>query len=151
MNWEAAGAIGEIVGAVAVIATLIFLAFQIRQNTHAVNAQTLTALSDRTSQSNAGALSEYMASVIARGRESYVQLSEEEKVAFSYWMLDRIMTYELLVAAPDALSFEIIEACDFNLKYLFSAKGVREWWSTKDREHVSSAMEQYVDRLLRDA
>jgi hypothetical protein len=30
MNWEAIGAIGEIVGAVAVVATLIYLANQIR-------------------------------------------------------------------------------------------------------------------------
>lgn len=34
MNWDAAGAIGEIVGAVAVIATLFYLASQIRQNSH---------------------------------------------------------------------------------------------------------------------
>ena len=31
MNWDAAGAIGEIIGAVAVVATLAFLALQIRQ------------------------------------------------------------------------------------------------------------------------
>jgi hypothetical protein len=31
MNWEAAGALGEIIGAVAVVATLAFLAVQIRQ------------------------------------------------------------------------------------------------------------------------
>ena len=36
MNWEALGAIGEIVGALAVIATLIYLALQIRQNTAAL-------------------------------------------------------------------------------------------------------------------
>ena len=33
MNWEAIGAIGEIVGAFAVVATLGYLAVQIRQNT----------------------------------------------------------------------------------------------------------------------
>jgi hypothetical protein len=32
MNWDAAGAIGEIIGAVAVVATLAFLAAQIRQS-----------------------------------------------------------------------------------------------------------------------
>ena len=37
MNWEALGAIGEIVGALAVIATLIYLSLQIRQ-TNKVNA-----------------------------------------------------------------------------------------------------------------
>jgi hypothetical protein len=33
VNWEAIGAVGEIVGAFAVIATLAYLAIQIRQNT----------------------------------------------------------------------------------------------------------------------
>ena len=36
MNWEALGAIGEIVGAAAVVITLIYLAVQLRQNTRAV-------------------------------------------------------------------------------------------------------------------
>jgi hypothetical protein len=33
MNWAAIGAIGEIVGAVAVVVTLAYLAIQVRQNT----------------------------------------------------------------------------------------------------------------------
>ena len=41
MNWEAAGAIGEIVGALAVFITLAYLAVQIRQNTGAVRAAAL--------------------------------------------------------------------------------------------------------------
>jgi hypothetical protein len=41
MNWEAAGAIGEIVGALAVLITISYLAVQIRQNTGAVRAAAL--------------------------------------------------------------------------------------------------------------
>ena len=36
MNWEALGAIAELVGAIGVIATLIYLSAQIRQNTRAI-------------------------------------------------------------------------------------------------------------------
>ena len=39
MNWEAIGAIGEIVGAIAVLVTLIFLILQIQQNTIALQQQ----------------------------------------------------------------------------------------------------------------
>ena len=35
MNWDAVGALAELIGAVAVIATLIYLSIQIRQNTRA--------------------------------------------------------------------------------------------------------------------
>ena len=40
MNWEAFGAIGEVVGAIGVILTLGFLALQIRQNTKGLVAET---------------------------------------------------------------------------------------------------------------
>ncbi len=40
MNWDAIGAIGEIVGAGAVFITLIFLTVQLRQNTRAVEHST---------------------------------------------------------------------------------------------------------------
>lgn len=33
MNWEAIGAVGEALGSIAVLVTLIYLAIQIRQNT----------------------------------------------------------------------------------------------------------------------
>ena len=45
MNWDAAGAIGEIVGAVAVVVTLIYLAIQIRQNTESTRTAAETAIS----------------------------------------------------------------------------------------------------------
>ena len=35
MNWEAIGALGEVLGAVTVVATIFYLARQIRQNTRA--------------------------------------------------------------------------------------------------------------------
>ncbi len=37
MNWEAIGAIGETAGAVAVVATLFYLAIQIRQNSSSLD------------------------------------------------------------------------------------------------------------------
>ena len=38
MNWDAVGAIGEVVGAVAVVITLLFLITQLRQNTKSLDA-----------------------------------------------------------------------------------------------------------------
>jgi len=40
MNWDAIGAIGEVAGAIAVFATLLYLAIQIRQSTRAATTQT---------------------------------------------------------------------------------------------------------------
>ena len=46
MNWEAIGAIGEVLGAVAVILTLAYLAVQIRQNTSSTRASTYSNTTD---------------------------------------------------------------------------------------------------------
>ena len=52
MNWEAIGAVGEVLGAVGVIATLGYLAVQIRQNTRTVksSAYQSAVLSNKTKQ-----------------------------------------------------------------------------------------------------
>jgi hypothetical protein len=46
MNWEAIGAVGEILGAVAVLITLVYLAYQIKQYTAATLAATNSAYAD---------------------------------------------------------------------------------------------------------
>ena len=45
MNWEAIGAVGEIVGATAVVLTLIYLAVQVRRGTRATQAASFQAAS----------------------------------------------------------------------------------------------------------
>jgi len=49
MTWNALAAIGEIVGAIAVVVTLLYLAQQIRQSTRAA---AIAALRDTTAQWN---------------------------------------------------------------------------------------------------
>jgi len=46
MNWEAIGAIGEILGAIAVVATLIYLAIQIKQSTRVARSATRQAIAE---------------------------------------------------------------------------------------------------------
>lgn len=46
MNWDAIGAIGEIVGAGAVVLTLIYLSIQLRQNTEALRSTAWQAIQD---------------------------------------------------------------------------------------------------------
>lgn len=44
MNWDAIGAVGELVGAAAVVVTLIYLSFQLRQNTKAMRLSSTEAV-----------------------------------------------------------------------------------------------------------
>jgi hypothetical protein len=46
MNWDAIGAIAEAIGALAVIITLVYLTFQLRQNTRAIEHSTYRGVID---------------------------------------------------------------------------------------------------------
>ncbi len=52
VNWGAIGAIGEILGAIAVFVTLIYLAAQIRQNTKSVTTATYDSVTSGITQVN---------------------------------------------------------------------------------------------------
>lgn len=45
MHWQALGAIGELGGAIGVVATLVYLSIQIRQNSAVTKAQTRAQIS----------------------------------------------------------------------------------------------------------
>ncbi len=53
MNWDAIGAIAELVGAAGVILSLVYLAAQIRQNTRSTNASAFHALNSSLTQMSA--------------------------------------------------------------------------------------------------
>jgi len=48
LNWVVVGAVGEIVGAIGVIATLLYLSIQIRQNTRHMGAEAVIAVAQIT-------------------------------------------------------------------------------------------------------
>jgi hypothetical protein len=151
MNWDAIGAVAELIGALAVIATLAYLAIQTRQNTDAVKVQTISTLSDRLATSNTGPQSEYLSGVLERGRQSYKNLAPSEQLSFAYWMLERVMVYESLLGSPEAVNPSVLEACDRNLRYLFDSEGARDWWEADSREDITSTMREYINNLVPDA
>lgn len=90
------GALGEFLGSIGVIVTLIYLAIQVRQNTRSMDEAQKIALADnyvaRVNQieqsSRSLALSDHLADIIAKGREQGPSsLSPEEERRFRAWVL----------------------------------------------------------------
>ena len=83
MNWDALGAIGEIIGALAVFLTLGYLAVQIRQNTTAVRA---SALDSSVNAVNAVRVAMFesaeVAAIYGKGLENPEELDDDEKARF---------------------------------------------------------------------
>ena len=83
MNWEAIGAFGEIIGAVAVVASLLYLATQVRHSNKQSELEsfrhTLYSLNELIDSLTS---SVETASIINRGRKSIDSLNEDEYLIF---------------------------------------------------------------------
>jgi len=94
MNWDAIGAIGEIIGAVAVVGSLIYLAIQIReQNREARLASAHQAIEGyRTSISWLNDPS--MAELFIASLRNYDGLSDAERLRFDMYMTTTLRSFE---------------------------------------------------------
>ena len=95
MNWEAIGTIGEIIGSVAVVISLVYVSVQIRHANKQSEIDSLrhtwdalNELADRFSESPE------TASLIIRGRQSLDALSEEENFRFVHLHMRMLNTLE---------------------------------------------------------
>ena len=87
MNWDAIGAIGEILGAIAVLGTLIYLAAQIRQNTSAVTTATYESMASGVTDINLVVVGNpEVASILNRGARDPHSLDADEVVRYGHLM-----------------------------------------------------------------
>ena len=85
MNWEAITAIGQLIGAIAVLITLIYLAIQMKQNTSAVATSTYESTMTGFNDINiVVASTPELASIINRGCMNNDELTEIETVQFNF-------------------------------------------------------------------
>jgi hypothetical protein len=84
MNWDAIGAISEMVGAVAVVISLIYLAIQIRSSTEATRTSTYqSVVSEFGHVNNVMAGSRGLSGLFARAMEEFETLDAEDKARVS--------------------------------------------------------------------
>ena len=83
MTLQDIGNIGEFVAAVATLATLIYLAVQIRQNTDSVKAAAAQSVLEAPNQAlQSAASSQQQARVVVLGQTDYEKLSDDERMQF---------------------------------------------------------------------
>ena len=86
MNWEAMGATGEVIGAVGVIISILYLAVQVRSNTRSLKASTFQAACDASARISLALGSDpQVALVWQKGLAGVQELSPAEVSQFQYW------------------------------------------------------------------
>lgn len=87
MTLQDFASIGELVGAVGVIISLIYLAAQVRQNTAALRASSITRVTDRTAESmGMVATDPELAKLLGKGVAGDSPLEPDERIRFELLM-----------------------------------------------------------------
>ena len=146
MNWEAIGAVGEIIGAVGVIATLVFLAYQIRQNSSLLKNNTRqleqnhqVAIAQAVSQADAQsdpmlvvAQSDELSNIMHRGLAGFNDLEPESAMRFSMAMGPIVAAVSVKMAEQRQLRIAEEDYLPGQLNFLMrfiDTIGGRQWWS----------------------
>ncbi len=133
MNWVAIGAIGELIGGAAVIATLIYLAVQLRQNTKGIRAQSYyNVVSGKNALYRDLAANSELFNILVQGMVADPPLPSVSDGARTHLILYAFMnefetTYLLYKA--DAVEEEIWLRDKAQMAGMIGFPGMRKWWS----------------------
>lgn len=147
MNWDAIGALGEVVGAVAVVATLIYLARQIRQNNELLSSGSRQALVANDVTSLATNIAH--ASVFAKFASGQA-LSAEDQLSMSFmFALDlRNREFEYFQYQNGLLDEQTWLSYREVLLINHSSPRGRRWWERVGKRIVDPAFAAEVDGML---
>ena len=151
MNWEAIGAVGEIAGAAAVFASLIYLSLQIRQNTRAIRGSAereTVSLQQSALQPVAASLE--LAGVHGRALFQFSEMSPAEQIQFHRTMTALFQSFESAHYQHGAnligggIHVRVVK----NMKGWFRFPGVNAWWDTWSREY-SDEFKAFIENEVR--
>lgn len=94
MNWDALGAIGEIGGAATVIATLFYLARQVKHATAVARSSARQVVAQMNVDSSAAGLDPHIVSLASRKTTLDEELTPDEHSNYVRWTLTRMRVFE---------------------------------------------------------
>ena len=150
MNWDAISAVGEILGALAVLITLIYLARQIRLNTEEVRATRVEGTLRRHSDYNRMlAEDKDLTRIYWAAVEDVHALSEEEKRRWLH--LCSVMLRDSEVAYYHYCHGHLPEAIHLSrerwIKRYLGTSGFRWWWGQYS-DILDPAFVSYIERIV---
>lgn len=151
MNLVEISQISQTLGSAAVVASLIFVGFQIRQNTKATRAASHHAVSEALNRLNLlWARNSEVTRIWLSGMSDRRALTPEERWRFDSTVRAYLHVCETMYTQADlgAGDFGIVTAEENGIKTVFSSGGVKEWWA-ENPFGFSPEFRDYVGRLIK--
>ena len=124
------GALGEFVGAIGVILTLVYLAIQIRQNTRGIRASTVQAIQSAMNDAHSSVRNDLDSARVFRIGLAAQDLTVDELVQFRMLMYSVFAQFESIFFQKQqgTLDQEIFERHCQAMDFYLSTPGGRAWW-----------------------
>jgi hypothetical protein len=152
MNWDAIGALGQVIGAVAVVATLLYVAREVR---HSGRSLSISALRDTTAQWNYWsqmiATSTDLADIVSKGNKSYDDLSESESLRYDAYVqsfFDNVDSYRSLVI--DYGMDKDLAALARIVSRRIRIPGFKAWWAANTADYTDNFV-SWIESVQRNA
>ena len=158
MNWDAFGAIAEMIGGIAVLVTLVYLALQVRQNSVLLEQNTKIArqaiLRSQTDRYIANC--HFMAGdsgimgIYQRAMEDPSSVTREEWWRFGTYMYGMFKDYEEMYffSTEDQDTAHRWADAQRHIVFYLSPAGGRKWWHSHANQIFSVAFKEFVDNLI---
>ena len=146
MNWDALGSMAELLAAIGVIITLIYLARQLRmsneQQRGAATAAAFHAANELIDTMNGDT---ELYKIALRGNEDFESLDDWEKQRFTLWALKETGTWEMyrFMVQQGALDPEFYQAKEEYWLQLHASPGRRQWL----REHAFFLSKDFLEEV----
>jgi hypothetical protein len=164
INWDALGALGEIVGAVAVIATLFYFARQIRQAANQMemqsNLQFLTSL-DGVDQSFSRfreflIVNEDVAALWDKARDNFDDLGGTDRTRADQLLFEYFVIYQNFylrfgqIAIPAIAGRDVAGAMKSLMASDLDHSGLRYWWRHNSHRFSTPEFVELINEFVSD-
>ncbi len=151
---EDVGALGELIAAIATVATLFYLATQIRQSTGVARAASQQALLDTFAEMNAELYrNRDLARLVGAGLMSFEALDDSDKTIFMLVLSRYVVNLEkgILLYNAGLIDQDTLDSVASALVASVRAPGGAEWWATVAMKVSSPLVAEYVDGKLAES
>ena len=151
MSLSDLASVANLIAAVGVVISLVFVAVQIKASTLEMKTAHWESLLDRISNLTSRTLDRDVAESVQKGIKSFNDLNDTEKVIFASWAHEFVLiaSQQRRMGALGLLRPALVDVANARLAWLFKARGVREWWKDQNRIPLASDLVAMIDELVR--
>lgn len=148
MNWDAIGAIGEIVGALAVVVSLVYLAIQIRTQNSQAKLSALHEMSRELRGTTAMFATENISAIFVRANKDFDSLEEAESVQLIVLVTNLFRAWEntFLEHRDGNLDQNVWSALSREYTQVMGIPSFQHIWAIR-KQNYDPAFQEYVDSI----